>query len=87
MERRAGNRDEKSKGMETQGERWTQGGKPNARERGAGGRNQAMGERVLETGPETEIQEEGKGQGETVASLCTWEVTFIFFFFRILLIF
>ena len=87
MERRAGSRDGKSKGMETQGERWTQGGKPNARERGAGGRDQAMGETVLETGPETEIQEEGKGQGEKVASLCTWEVTLIFVFLRILLIF
>ena len=40
-----GTETEQSKDMETQGERWSQGGKPNARETGGGGRNQAMGER------------------------------------------
>ena len=87
-----GTETEQSKDMETQGERWSQGGKPNARERGGGGRNQVMGETLLETGPETEIQEEGKRQRKEYGGkerrwhLCTWEVKIsLSFFFRILI--
>lgn len=71
MEKRPGHRremergdreTEKNKDTETQRERWSKGRNPDARKRGQGGRNQAVGETHPDTGLEIENQKGVKRQ-------------------------